>query len=118
MFVDFGSQNSLPGKNNLTDFGILFQFFFAFFCLLPFSVDLGSFGTQNRLKMSKKRRFWRYGAFSVEKISDFDVFWDHFGTLPARACIVFPGFRFGLDFQAFFVKNVKKAKTEKVAFVL
>ena len=54
IFVDFGSQNSLPGKNNFPTFGYLFRFFSAFFCLLPFSVDLGSFGPQNRPKMSKK----------------------------------------------------------------
>ena len=62
--------------------------------------------------------FWCNVAFFVEKASDFVVFWDHFESLPACFFIVFLGLRFWLDFYAFLVKNIKKAKNEKVAFVL
>ena len=55
IFVDFGPQNSLPGKKYFQTLGYLFRAFLWFFCLLSFSVDLGSFGTQNRSTMWKKR---------------------------------------------------------------
>ena len=65
IFVDFGSQNSLPGKKKFPQICYLFRFVFAFFRHLPFSVDLGSFGTQNRPKMSKKR--YKDECTSVQK---------------------------------------------------
>ena len=66
----------------------------------------------------KKRVLGCSLSLSVEKASDFETFWDDFGSPLALFFNAFLGFRFCLDFRAFFVKNVKKAKNENVAFVL
>ena len=68
--------------------------------------------------LCKTLLFWRKLAFFDAKIRDFEAFRDDFGSSLAWFSCGFLGFRFGFDFKAFFVKNVKKAKTEKVAFVL
>ena len=57
-------------------------------------------------------------AVSDAKVWNLNTFWDDFGCPRACFCGGFLGFRLGLDFKEFSVKNVKKAKTEKVAFVL
>ena len=71
-----------------------------------------------RKELCKTPLFWRKVAFSDAKPQDFDAFGDDFGSSLACFSNGFSSFRFGLDFPACFVENVKKAKTEKVAFVL
>ena len=93
------------------------------------------FGTQNPPKSTKKCQkmgpkkarkkqvcktllFWRKVSFSDAKRQDFKAFWDDFGSSLACFSNGFSSFRFGLDFEAFGVKNVTKTETEKVGFVL
>ena len=70
-----------------------------------------------KIKSRKAYFFDAIWAWSAGRISDFDAFQYDFGSPGASFSYVFLCFCFGLDLEAFFVKNVRKSKTRNVAFV-
>ena len=88
-----------------------------------------------RLRFAKKPEKWRLKkpiknqpsqklvfrcnlVFPEGKTLNFNTFWVGFASPRATFSNVFLCSRFGLKFEAFFAKNLIKAKTRKVAFVL
>ena len=65
---------------------------------------------------SPKLFFWCNVAFPEGKTLNFSPFWLDFESPRTSFSDVFSGFRFGMKFEAFFAKNLIKAKTRKVAF--